>query len=406
MNIKIGEIIKKLRKERDVTQEKLADYLGISYQAVSKWENGTALPDITLVVPLANFFGVSTDELFSLNEQITDEKIKEYEEKSRKLFNFGDMPACIDLMRKALEEYPRNYQFMITLARAIQWNNVSIVFDNDINDKKSEEVIQYYERILEDCADDNTRQQAMQILKSYKENNEEIIQLCERILDDCTNTNIRHETMQILCTAYKNTGQREKAIKIAEEMPSFSASSNWLLSDLYEGDRRISHKQGNICFCIWFAAIELTKLADLAELADNSDEKIMHWEAALKLYETIFYDGNALYYHTWIYSVCFYLARFYMQKEDTKKAMEYLLAAEKHAVANDALTEKPMYYTSIFVNKIAHSTANTLKSSKETLCEQFLKRLRSEDKYYEPLVDNPEFAALKERLEKRINYSV
>ena len=72
MNIKIGEIIKKLRRERDVTQEKLADYLGISYQAVSKWENGTALPDITLVVPIANFFDVSADELFSLNAQVND----------------------------------------------------------------------------------------------------------------------------------------------------------------------------------------------------------------------------------------------------------------------------------------------------------------------------------------------
>ena len=72
--MKIGKIIKKLRKERDISQEKLADYLGISYQAISKWENGTSLPDITLIVPLANFFCVSADELFSLNEQITDEK--------------------------------------------------------------------------------------------------------------------------------------------------------------------------------------------------------------------------------------------------------------------------------------------------------------------------------------------
>ena len=365
MNIKIGEIIKKLRKERDVTQEKLADYLGISYQAVSKWENGTALPDITLVVPLANFFGVSADELFSLNKQVTDEKVKEYEEKSRKLFNLGDMPTCIDLMREALTEYPRHYQFMITLARAIQWNNLP-KSDEDVRNKE----------------------------------NEEIIQLCEHILEDCTDTNIRHGTMQILCGAYRDSGQREKAIKIADEMPSFSASSNWLLTDLYEGDRQIVQKQGNILFCMWFAALELTRLADLSELAGNCtlDEKIMYWEAALKLYETILYDGNALYYHTWIESVCFYLAVFYLKKEDTGKAMEYLLATEKHAAANDAITEEPTYYTSIFVNKTAHSTANTLKSSTETLCSQFLKRLN--EKQFEPLFYNSEFTALKERLEQ------
>lgn len=64
MNLYIGKKIKDLRKSQDITQEKLADYLNISYQAVSKWENGTALPDITLVPSIANFFGISTDELF------------------------------------------------------------------------------------------------------------------------------------------------------------------------------------------------------------------------------------------------------------------------------------------------------------------------------------------------------
>ena len=362
MNIKIGEKIKKLRKEHDVTQEKLADYLGISYQAVSKWENGAALPDITLVVPLANFFGVSADELFSLNKQVNDEKIKEYEEKCLKLFNLGDMPACIGLMREALAECPGNFTFMKQLAHALHWKDYSPQTDSD----KAE---------------------------TFKE----IIQLCERILEDCTDNNIRNGTMQTLCETYRDAGQIEKAIKTAKEMPHFSASSDWLLSDLFEGDARICHKQANILFCIWFAAIELTKLADLS---DNfgCDEKIMHWEAALKLYETIFYDGNALYYHIWIHSVCFYLAFLYMQKE-TGKAVEYLLAAEKHAVANDAITEEPVNYTSIFVNKISHSTANTLKSSTETLCDQFLKRL--DEKQFEPLHENPEFIALKQRLADR-----
>ena len=65
MNIKIGEIIKKLRKERDVTQEKLADYLGISYQAVSKWENDISCPDIMLLPKLAGIFNTTVDELLS-----------------------------------------------------------------------------------------------------------------------------------------------------------------------------------------------------------------------------------------------------------------------------------------------------------------------------------------------------
>ena len=62
--LKIGEKIKELRKAQNVTQEKLADYLNISYQAVSKWEQQISCPDIMLLPELAKIFGVTIDELF------------------------------------------------------------------------------------------------------------------------------------------------------------------------------------------------------------------------------------------------------------------------------------------------------------------------------------------------------
>ena len=77
--LKIGEKIKELRKAQDVTQEKLADYLNISYQAVSKWENGLALPDITLLPQLANFFGVTVDELLGATKPEQSEELTQYE---------------------------------------------------------------------------------------------------------------------------------------------------------------------------------------------------------------------------------------------------------------------------------------------------------------------------------------
>jgi transcriptional regulator with XRE-family HTH domain len=64
MSISIGHTIKRLRKERNLTQEALAEQLNVTFQAVSKWENETGLPDISQIVPLASVFGVSTDILF------------------------------------------------------------------------------------------------------------------------------------------------------------------------------------------------------------------------------------------------------------------------------------------------------------------------------------------------------
>ena len=76
MNESIGQIIKKLRKERDFTQEELAEQLNLSAQAISKWENGTSLPDISQVVPIANLFGVTTDLLLGRSGMNDKEEVK------------------------------------------------------------------------------------------------------------------------------------------------------------------------------------------------------------------------------------------------------------------------------------------------------------------------------------------
>lgn len=60
----IGNKIRELRKTRGITQEQLAERIGVSFQAVSKWENNIALPDITMAPVLATYFGVSMDVLF------------------------------------------------------------------------------------------------------------------------------------------------------------------------------------------------------------------------------------------------------------------------------------------------------------------------------------------------------
>lgn len=58
--------IAKLRKDKGITQSELADFLGVSFQAVSKWENGTTMPDIALLPKLSEYFQVSVDEILGL----------------------------------------------------------------------------------------------------------------------------------------------------------------------------------------------------------------------------------------------------------------------------------------------------------------------------------------------------
>ena len=69
MKLNIGETIKRLRKEREITQEEFAEVLGVSCQSVSRWENDNCYPDIELIPTIAGFFGISTDRLMGIAEK-------------------------------------------------------------------------------------------------------------------------------------------------------------------------------------------------------------------------------------------------------------------------------------------------------------------------------------------------
>ena len=77
MELTIGKKLKALRKERDLTQEEVAAHLGISFQAISKWERGDGYPDITMLPALANYFRVSVDELIGMDDIASAQKFDE-----------------------------------------------------------------------------------------------------------------------------------------------------------------------------------------------------------------------------------------------------------------------------------------------------------------------------------------
>ncbi|MBR6361416.1 MAG: helix-turn-helix transcriptional regulator, partial [Clostridia bacterium] len=81
MNNYFSENIRSLRKERDLTQEALAEFLGVSFQAVSKWERGESYPDIELLPAIAAFFSVSTDNLLGVDKAKNEEEILEIVDK-------------------------------------------------------------------------------------------------------------------------------------------------------------------------------------------------------------------------------------------------------------------------------------------------------------------------------------
>ena len=78
-----GQTIKSLRREANMTQENLAELLSISPQAISRWETDVAMPDISLLPPLANLFNVTTDYLLGMETYQKDLRKAEFDEATR-----------------------------------------------------------------------------------------------------------------------------------------------------------------------------------------------------------------------------------------------------------------------------------------------------------------------------------
>lgn len=116
MELKIGEVIYRLRKKHQLTQEQLAQAIGVSVPAVSKWENGSTYPDITLLPKIAHFFECSIDELMAYEQKLTLRQINQWLAECKELANkclFGEM---IEKCTGYLRQYPKSDELKLAIA--------------------------------------------------------------------------------------------------------------------------------------------------------------------------------------------------------------------------------------------------------------------------------------------------
>ena len=154
----IGSTIKRLRREQDITQEQLAEYLGITSRAVSQWECDRTAPDISQLPGLCHIFGVSSDTLLEIDIDKNSEAIQGYLDKAEAEMHQGKFESCMEILREAFRKFPRSYQIMNQLANAI----VCVYSRKGI--KEYDEVFDLCNRILSECTDSITRYEATQTL--------------------------------------------------------------------------------------------------------------------------------------------------------------------------------------------------------------------------------------------------
>ena len=195
MDLLIGERIKKYRKNKEMTQDALAQALTVSPQSISKWECGEGYPDITLLPAIANFFEVTVDELIGNDEISAKEDVQK---NFFEVINSLSLDDQLDLALKYHKKYPRNWHIATSLMHRI----TRYQGNREVEYRKL--LVDIGERILKDCTDSTMRKSAVTAMCMVCDE-EEIGALLNR--DTTFWYEGRHEIYE---KRYKLSGQEEK----------------------------------------------------------------------------------------------------------------------------------------------------------------------------------------------------
>ncbi len=163
MTIYFGENVKRLRKEKELTQETLADFLGVSFQTISKWERGETYPDITTLPVIASFFNVTVDDLLGVDKAQKEQKINEYLE-LHDTMKLKDLASVYQIYQKAVKEFPNDFRILIRYMELLY--EVKGFVQGNYKDI-SKEIASIYEKIQNHCTDDNIRIRSKVIMISH-----------------------------------------------------------------------------------------------------------------------------------------------------------------------------------------------------------------------------------------------
>ena len=347
MNVKIGENIKRLRKERDLTQEQLAAALEVSFQAVSRWELGSTYPDIGLLPEIAGYFDVTVDELLGVDDGRRQEEVKKILEQAHKFTNKGKVYDAVCLLREKVKEYPNNVELIYTLASDLYFYAVTLDKEKEEFRKYTEEVIELFKKAIK-----------------YDKNND--------FTDDCK---------QGLVYAYVELGEYEKAREIALELPDILTTRDLLLpTATKDKGSKLSLHQLNV-----------TRLTDILiqelwgiENADHTVEQKLEIKLMMEKVMLAVLGENPCFYNTRLFYIRIGIAWEYTKLKRYEEAMDTLEIALQYA-ANFENRPKGGKFSVFWLDKETDDPENNAKNYEWTLFEDMIKHMQnmcSHDSFY------------------------
>lgn len=236
----IGKKIRELRKQRRITQEQLAESIGVSFQAVSKWENNIALPDITLVPILAAYFGVSLDELFDYNLNKIEVEVENIAEQAYE-FRESNPDKARGILEDGLKKYP----------------------DNDV----------LLSNIL--------------YVLNYSEKPDETIALANKIIEHSRRNDLIYDAFRFLAYAYKAKGDIASAKTAIEQIPEIYFNKLTEMAYLLSGSEKFEVAQKQKLVSFENAVQMMWKIAEYYAETGEYSEAIEETEKALQIIDII-----------------------------------------------------------------------------------------------------------------------
>lgn len=360
MKLNIGETIKRLRKEREITQEEFSEILGVSCQSVSRWENNSCYPDIELIPTIAAFFGVSTDKLMGIDEVTEKSTVDRYLNDFQAAISIGHIDECIRIARDGVAEFPNNYVLLNKLMYALFASGSD---DADIT--------------------------------NWKENMEnydaEIVALGERIIKYCPDIEIRLEATARLAFQHCEMGRKAIGRSIYETMPSVTNCKEiaiwWALSET----EKLPHTRELIDKAYSLLSTSLYQLSFL--LSDSDAIKVFE-----KMYvlDELMYDGKP-YIGTHSNSKTnYHIAKLYLRLNKNDEAMKHLKIAAQAAIAFDNRPYERKTVSFLLGEQIDKKTDFDTADSRP-LCK-ILRDTWLKDKEFDKIRDTDEFIRIIESL--------
>ena len=363
MNVKIGSTIKKLRTENNITQDTLATAIGVTPQAISRWESEGGYPDIELLPLLADFFSVSTDELLGYKLSEREQELANIKKEMERLAEVGSVDERVAYARNAYARYPNDYEIRDNLA-------VCLFF------------------VWEETHDEAL----------FKE----IESLLGTVANECTDENTRYDAINTLIILYGEVKQPEKAKEWANRLSPMKYCREKALSGGIGDGKTKFYIQDEIDKLTDGLGITIRNLVlneDLPNDPSTWDSKIEMLRVSNQLYFMI-YGDDLMFYHNRISFNHWIISTYQIAQGKTEDALASLEQMCEHAIAYDQSYQNDhgKHFTSFLVDTKVYpeKSKDFHELTEHTDCYYMLDRLQHGR--YDCIRQDPRFISIVEKL--------